>query len=203
MAPAVPYRSVTVSTSSFPPETFSVRVSDDALLAWLRERVPLRHRGYPDRPPDVDTPTLRAWLPRLGEQALPYFRDRPTRSTGLGDALVFPVLTATWHRANGITTKVIITGLGDGGFLSRVVIVDASGDCPVDKAHRLGPDLDPDAVWREIETIVMAINEAPMGWGPDDPLVTDYLGYLALDDEVEAAEAEARAAGLLAPEWVH
>jgi len=54
-----------------------------------------------------------------------------------------------------------------------------------------------------VETIVAAINEAPMGWQPRDPMVTAYLDFVALDAEVETAEAEARAAGLLAPQWLH
>lgn len=198
----MPYRLISLPSGYCLPKTYWVRVSDAAVAEWLPERAMLRHRGFPDRPPDVDTATMRAWLPRLGEQALPYFRSRPARSAGTGDTLVFPVFTATWHRPAGVTTKVLVTGMGDGSFLSRVVIVDVSGDCPVDKAHRLGPDISPDAVWAEVETIVRAINEAPMDWEPDDPLVTTYADFLVLDDEVEAAEADARAAGLLEPEWV-
>ena len=197
------YRSVSLPSTSGTTETFRVRVSEAAIAEWLPERAHLKRRGYPDRPPDVDTPTLRAWLPRLGEGTLPYFRDLPARSAGTGDALAFPVFTATWHRPSGTTTKVLVTGFGDGSFMSRVVIVNAAGDSPVDKAHRLGPDVDPGAVWTEVETIVRAINEAPMGWEPRCPMVTTYADFVALDDEVEAAEAEARAAGLLAPEWVH
>ncbi len=199
----MPYRPVYLCTPDGGPQTFMVRVSDAALASWLAERARLRAYGYPDRPPDVDGPTLRAWLPRLGEQLLPYFRGRLARSAGTGDTLVFPVSTATWHQPDGVVTKVLLTGLADGSFVNRVVIVEPSGDCPVAKTHRLGPDIKPDAVWAEVETIVRAINEAPMGWGRDDPLVTTYPDFLALDDEVEAAEADARAAGLLPPETVH
>jgi hypothetical protein len=203
MVVSMPYRQVSLLSDNGLPEAFWVRVTDAAVAEWLPERAGLRHRGYPDRPPDVDTAILRAWLPRLGEGALPYFRDLPVRSAGTGDALIFPVLTAMWHRPDGHTTKVLIHGSGDGSFTSRVVIVDPSGETPVDKTHHLGPDVDPDAVWEEIETIVRAINEAPMGWQPRDPMVTTYSDFLALDAEVETAEAEARASGLLAPEWVH
>ena len=199
----MPYRTYRVLSQEGQPETFVVRVDDRAIAEWLPERAHLKHRGYPDRPPDIDTPTLRAWLPRLGEGTLPYFRDLPARSAGTGDALAFPVFTATWHRPSGTTTKVLVTGFGDGSLLSRVVIVNASGDSPVDKAHRLGPDVDPGAVWTEVETIVRAINEAPMGWDARGPMLTTYLDYLRLDEEVEVAEAEARAAGLLVPEWLH
>ena len=199
----MPYRTYRVLSQEGQPETFVVRVDDRAIAEWLPERAHLKHRGYPDRPPDIDTPTLRAWLPRLGEGTLPYFRDLPARSAGTGDALAFPVFTATWHRPSGTTTKVLVTGFGDGSFMSRVVIVNAAGDSPVDKVHRLGPDVDPGAVWTEVETIVRAINEAPMGWQPRDPMVTTYPDFIALDEEVEVAEAEARAAGLLAPERMH
>jgi hypothetical protein len=199
----MPYRTYRVLSQDGQPETFVVRVDDRAIAEWPPERAHLKHRGYPDRPPDIDTPTLRAWLPRLGEQALPYFRDHPARSAGTGDALAFPVFTATWHRLSGTTTKVLVTGFGDGSFLSRVVIVNASGDSPVDRAHRLGPDVDPGAVWGEIETIVRAINEAPMVWQPRAPMVTTYVDFLVLDDEMEAAERDARAAGLLPIEPVH
>jgi hypothetical protein len=203
MVVLMPYRPISLPSENGLPETVMVRVDDRAVAEWLPERAALRHRGYPDRPPDVDTLTLRAWLPRLGEGTLTYFRDVHAQSAGTGDALVFPVFTATWHRPSGATTKVLVTGLGDGSFMSRVVIVNASGDCPVDKAHRLGPDINPDAVWAEVETIVRAINESGMEWQPRGPMVTTYLDFLDLDAETELAEAEARAAGLLAPEWVH
>jgi hypothetical protein len=202
----MPYRPITLPAENGAAETHWVRVDDRAVAEWLPERARLRHRGYPDRPPDIDTPTLRAWLPRpgeqAGEQALRGFRDRATRVESDESGIIFPILTMTWHRAGGATTKVIFTGFGDGSFVSRVVIVNSSGDCPVDQAHRLAPEVDPDRVSAEVETIVRAINEAPMGWEPRDPMVTDYGDFLDLDGEVETAEAEARAAGLLAPEWV-
>jgi len=199
----MPYRTFRLLSQDGQHETFWVRVSDAAIAQWLPERTGLKHRGYPDRPPDVDTATLRAWLPRLGEGTLPYFRDLPARSAGTGETLAFPVFTATWHRRNSTTTKVLVTGFGDGSFLSRVVIVDPSGDCPVDKARRIGADVNPDAVWAEVERIVAFVNEAPMGWQPRDPMLTTYLDFLDLDAETELAEAEARAAGLLVPEWLH
>jgi len=197
------YRPISLPSENGLPEAQWVRISDAAVVEWLLERAQLKHRGYPDRPPDVDTVTLRAWLPRPGEQALPYFRDLPAWSAGAGEALAFPVFTATWHRPSGTRTKVLVTGFGDGSFMSRVVIVNASGDSPVDKAHRLGPEICPDAVWGEVERIVAFINEAPMGWQPRDPTLTTYLDFVALDEEVEAAERDARAAGLLTPEQVH
>ena len=43
------------------PETFPVCVDDEALRDWERHRVRLAAAGYPDRPPEFDSPHLRAW----------------------------------------------------------------------------------------------------------------------------------------------
>jgi hypothetical protein len=203
MAGSMPYRPLRLRSPDGLPETFWVRVSDAAVAEWLAERAGLKRRGYPDRPPDIDAPTLRAWLPRPGEQALPYFRDGPAGSARPRDTDIFPVLTVVWHREGGITAKVLVSGMGDGSFLSRVDIVEPTGECRVDKARVYSSDADPEAVWAEIERIITFVTEAPMGWGPEDPLVTTYPDFEALDSEIEAAEADARAAGLLAPERVH
>ena len=47
----MPYREIHIGK-----ETFITRVSDEAIKDWLGKREHLRNRGYPDRPPDVDTP---------------------------------------------------------------------------------------------------------------------------------------------------
>ena len=197
----MPYRLITLPAENGLPETVMVRISDAAVAEWLLERADLKRHGYPDRPHDVDSPTLRAWLPRPGEYDHPYFAGR---SAVLGDAeSIWPVYTAIWHAPDRATTKVLVSALGDGAIVSRVIIEHPSGERPVDKVKKYPPDADADTIWREIETVVMAIDAAPLGWSPGDPLVTHYDDYLRLDAEVEAAEAEARAAGLLAPGWVN
>ncbi len=90
----MPYRRVVLHAATGS-EVVLVRVPDAAVTEWLRERDRLREHGYPDRPPDIDTPTLRAWLPRRREERLPYFRGRGSLRA-LTES-VFPVLTATWH----------------------------------------------------------------------------------------------------------
>ena len=42
-------------------EVFPVCVSDEALREWEHHRVRLAAAGYPDRPPEFDSPNLRAW----------------------------------------------------------------------------------------------------------------------------------------------
>jgi hypothetical protein len=196
----MPYRRISIPVENGQRETVWVRIDDRAVADWVRERDRLRADAYPDRPPDVDTPTLRAWLPRPGEHDHPYFAGRsPTRQMAES---IWPVYTAVWHAHDRATTKVLVSAAGDGAIVSRVLIEHPSGKRPVDKIKVYPPDADPAEVWGEIEVLIMAIDAAPLGWGPEDPLVTDYLDYLRLDAEVEAAEREARAAGLMAS-WLH
>jgi hypothetical protein len=195
------YRTISIHDENGNTETFAVRISDAAVIAWLAERSRLRAQGFPDRPSDVDTPTHRAWIPRRGEERLPYFTDS-ARLSGR-DETAFPVFSATWHAPGAITTKVIITGRGDGSLVSRVVVDHESGERTVDQARIYPPDADPDVVWHEIEVVVMAIDLSGPGWEAHSPVDADYADFMALGAEVEVAEAEARAAGLLAPKWLH
>ena len=48
-------------------DTFVTRLSDQALADWEAERTELAAKGYPDRPPEIDTPTTRGWhMPSSG-----------------------------------------------------------------------------------------------------------------------------------------
>lgn len=198
----MPYRQTRIRTDSRDPETFVVRVPDSAIAAWLLERHDLRNRGYPDRPPDVDRATLRAWLARPGEEQLRYFLDHAAAPSQVPRTGIFPVFMAAWTSPYG-TARVLVTGHTNGGFENQVTLVNADGECPVDGGRPLPADLDPDAAWAEIESVVAHLNEAPVGWDPDDPMVTTYLDFIDFDAEVRIAEIEAKAAGLLAPAWVH
>lgn len=198
----MPFRTTRIRTPAGAVEVFDVRIPDPAVVAWLLERDDLRARGYPDRPPDVDTRTLRAWLARPGEERLRYFLDHAAAPSEVGILDTFPVFMAVWTSPHG-TARVMVTGYANGYFENRVTLVNSDGECPVDAGRPLPADLDPDAVWAEIEAVVSHLNEAPAGWGPDGPLVTTYRDFLAFDGEVRVAEAEARAAGLLARAWMH
>jgi hypothetical protein len=198
----MPYRSTHIQTTMKAAETFIVRIPDTAIAAWLLERDELRSRGYPDRPPDVDQATLRAWLARPGEERLRYFLDHAEAPSQASFTDTFPVYLAVWSSPYG-TARVMVTGHASGDFENRVTVINRDGRCPVDAARAIASDLAPDVVWTEIEAVVARINEAGAGWGPEDPLVTTYTDFLAFDAEVRVAEAEARAAGLLAPVWVH
>lgn len=187
------------SRSPDAPEKLWVRIPDTAVAEWLRERQRLRRSGYPDRPPDVDTPTLRVWLARPGEEALRYFRE--SRGTASAVAGGFPAYTAVWHQGETLGAKVIVTGVQDGSFRSRVIIDGPNSERRVDKARLYGPKEDAEAVWQQVETIVAFIDRSHPLWEAGDPQVTDYADFVALEDELAAAEA--RAAGLLLDGRLH
>ena len=54
--------------------TIPIFITDDALAEWEEHRRLLALNGYPDRPPDIDTPTLRSWILHPGEPG--YEKDR-------------------------------------------------------------------------------------------------------------------------------
>lgn len=193
----MPYRSLILPSDSGP-QVFFVRVSDAAVSEWLTQRDSLRTSGYPDRPPDVDTPELRAWVPWRGEQMLPYFQRETAAAPDVAPAAMFGVYTCSWGRIGGGGVKLIVTGADDGAFLSRVVIEDATGECREDMSRLCAPDEDPDAAWTDIERVLRFIAETIPDAAPRDARVTTYLDFLAVDAELEAAMADVRAAGLLA-----
>lgn len=187
----MPYRRVRIHNGD-ETETLWSRVSDEATIAWLAERAYLRSKGYPDRPPDVDTPTVRLWLARPSEERLPYFR-RLVYEVPLGGS--FPVFTITWHAPDGSGAKFLLSGLLDGSFVGRLILEDEVGTLTVDKGHNYAPEDDPDVVWDAVTRIVGFVDAAPHWEGT--ALVTDYGDFVALEAEVEAARADARAAGWL------
>ena len=188
----MPYRRIHLTGPDGRTEAIWCRLTDQALMAWLSERHYLRAKGYPDRPCDVDGPTVRLWVQHDGEAGLRYFQERAAEAALVGS---FPIFVAAWHAPVDSGVKLIVTGLADGSIVSRVILEDPSGNRTVDKAHRYGPDEVPDVVWAQIEHILGFINEA--GYWDDEPLITDYLDFVALDAELEAARADAIAAGLM------
>ena len=187
----MPYRRVRIITGD-KTETVWCRISDEAMLAWLAERAYLKKRGYPDRPADIDSRTVRLWLARPSEERLPYFR-RLAREAAIGGS--FLAYSITWRAPDGSGAKFLLTGLLDGSFIGRLVLEDEAGTQTIDQGHHYPPEDDPNHVWDAVTRIVGFINAA--GHWEGEALTTDYSDFLALEAEIEAARADARAAGLL------
>jgi hypothetical protein len=58
----MPYREVRIGQ-----EVFVTRVPPGAIAEWINIRERNKLIGYPDRPPDVDTPLLRMWISHPNE----------------------------------------------------------------------------------------------------------------------------------------
>ncbi len=83
---------------------------------------------------------------------------------------------ATWHGPDGRTASVLLLGNLAGGYLLRTIVVESSGACTRDGATPFPSDMDPQAVWDQVEQqldLVGAMGE----WCPDEPTVVDATGF--------------------------
>ncbi len=77
---------------------------------------------------------------------------------------------------DGRTASVLLLGNLAGGYLLRTLVLEASGACAWDGATPFPSDMDPQAVWDQVEQqldLIGAVGE----WGPDEPIVVDVTGF--------------------------
>jgi hypothetical protein len=89
---------------------------------------------------------------------------------------VFPVYLASWHGVDGRTASVLLLGNLAGDYLLRTLVLETSGACAWDGATPFDPDMDPQAVWDQVEQqldLIGAMGE----WEPDEPTVVDATGF--------------------------
>ena len=166
-----------------PTEVFDVRISEQGFIEWAQQREMLREMGYPDRPPDVDTPTLQAWVPHPGEEDHPYFRNHPVPSPEEADILPFRVYSITWTaRADGSRMAWLVAGGPDGSFE-----VNVESDVGVAFQREYPKEMDPDAVGADMDTVLAELSERI----PDAVVrVTTYAEYLDFDAQMAEAVAD-------------
>ncbi len=101
-----------------------VTVSDSAVRDWLEERWASVGRGDPNRPPDIDTATLRAWV--LPEGAMTEGVDS---CSGLIEGRIDQAegLMARRITDKGDTFRAGITRLDEGSYLVKWRIQDSNG----------------------------------------------------------------------------
>lgn len=165
-------------------EHWSVRISDASVEQWLGIREQLRMAGYPDRPPDVDTPTIRAWVERPGEETLPYFSQRREQEA----AGYFPVITMAWH-AGGLMVNLYVTGFADGSF-NLDAYQTHNGAQLAHVGVQAEPEGDLDEFWDRAEELMAEVDSK--GWLPDEPAVTWPWDFEAIEAELELATADAK-----------
>ncbi len=102
-------------------ETFPVCISDEALREWEENRVRLAKAGYPDRPPEFDSPRHRVWHDENPGHPL-----RRGDWDGVVQTLgADPTAKAlgTWQTGDGrVGIKINVGRRDDGGFVFHLVM---------------------------------------------------------------------------------
>ena len=169
-----------------PEETFYIRISDEGFAEWARDREVLRQQGYPDRPPDVDTETLRAWLPHPGEEGHPYFNEHPVPSADERAQMAFPVLSIGWRGSDDSRMRLVLIADVDGGFVCEI-----QSDGGVGWEREYPKEMGVNAVWADVEEQIERLNETVENADPDAMVrVTTYADYEAFDAEMLLARSE-------------
>lgn len=174
-------------------ETFVVRIAPEAVVDWLGMRPELRAAGFPDRPPDIDTETVRMWVPHPGEENDPFFDNHRAGPLLADDLTTYPVYIAKWE-ADDLTARLTLD-VHEGTYrLSLEAIGPAAKRVRWpdwvkwrSKGHYSG-ELMPSAAWETVEYLLAYVSDAAL-W-PDPPDQTTYFDILAIDTEVALAEAD-------------
>jgi hypothetical protein len=184
------YRRLTVGG-----ETFEVRISDHGFREWLadRERLADQPDPPPDRPPDVDDETMRAWVPHPGEEGLAYFHTHPFVPADLRRGASFPVVSYKWKSSlDGSQAWFVILGDPDGSFQIQVV-----ADMTTVMFNRVYPkEMGPDAVWADIEEQIERFSKSVTEYVVR---VTTYADYEAFDAELDMVWADIEQRGFINP----
>lgn len=178
----MPYRTVKIIYPDGQEEEFRTRLGPEAFAEWTASRAELRTKGYPDRPPDVDTSKNRVWIPHPGEEG---FEVDPAVAAGIPE---FTVITYSWTEYP-IRVLMAVDGFGDGSFAVRSRGEDiATGARLHDVAKRYAPDADLDMVGDHVEEMVAFLNARD--WPEGQPVVADYEEYEEIMAESALATAE-------------
>ena len=152
------------------PETFPVCISDEALREWEENRVRLAKAGYPDRPPEFDSPRHRAW-----NHIAP---GRPLRPEDLDGAHATlgtdPTAKAlgTWRTGDDTWgVKINVGRRDDGSFVHHVVVQfgQQEGSFVEDE---LGEELSRTMI-EEISAVCVRIGLPPLHWISADEFVAE------------------------------
>lgn len=186
----MPYRDFTLPDGRIE----RVRVSDEAVMQWWRERSHGTGAGYLDRPPDFDSETQRVWIPRPGEEgwvenALRRQGDRINRqhdfcayTLAINTPGMVQKVIVNW-RAGRWDVHGIVKMIADG---STVLTVDAEPDADGDIADVVNLLIERFA---EVESAMAVLTD----WTPEPWMETTYEGFVAMDEALTLAREEAAA----------
>lgn len=178
---------VTVVSPDGTTEEFLVRIDHPAFDEWIRDRDGLRAAGFPDRPPDVVTETVRLWVPHAGEEALPFWQDHTVDDPGEER---YGIVRYAWRTDDRLTfAEVAVIGNPDGSMDAHLHLVLSGMEMPEWNRHFEAIE-DPTKVGAEVEGMAAMAAEMPVvTW--ERVLVTDYAEFSWVDQERQLAIADA------------
>jgi hypothetical protein len=174
----MPYREIFLEG-----ETFVVRVPASAITEWLGSRDRGRYIGYPDRPPDVDTPLLRGWIQHPNETA----KFNYLAST-VGHQEVFPVYSISCDALGPLSivveAKLLVSyNVPQDKYTFRLIVRTLQGESIVDSEI----DVDVTEIEEAFDVKIKQFAEAFVGEGA---FISTFADFEALQEETLLAEKE-------------
>lgn len=107
-------------------QVFTVYIDDPALRLWERNRRRLRAGGYPDRPPEVDTPNSRMWTPD-GQRAERLGLEGVIHALGVDPSALALGMWRSSSAGDEFGIKLNVGRRGDGVFVTHLVAESLDG----------------------------------------------------------------------------
>jgi hypothetical protein len=184
------------------------RVSVSALVEWLADGRDKNRGVYPDRPPDMDSDTLRSWIEHpveIGDGV--HIAGSAATPSDVSER--FPVYSCTVTRMDDSVAKVLISwwayssikadelpeplayrrNAPNGAYLVRVK-TEETGTNPVVDIEAMVDDEDP-GVWDKVEALLQI--SAALAKAGTEPVISTYEDYRDIIDQGDLAVAEMNA----------
>lgn len=166
----MPYRQISIGN-----EVFVSRVSPAAVDEWLNIRERNRVSGYPDRPPDVDTPLQRAWIAHPNEVNKFAIKAGEARK-------VFPVYSLAGDIAIAEVKLLVTYDTETNEYLFRRVVRRNDGTTLGDNTYSCDEEWGEDVLEKEIIDASRFAGE--------HPFISTYSDFEELDAETKLAQKE-------------
>lgn len=177
----MPYREIRLGY-----ETFVVRVPTSAITEWLDSRDRGNYIGYPDRPPDVDTPLVRGWIQHPNESD----KFNYLAST-VGNLETFPIYSLSCEAQSPISNIVIDVKLlvsysiPTDKYALRLVIRTLEGESIADSEFEVESERAETVFDHKLEQFAESfISKTTV------PFISTYADYEELMEETLLAEKE-------------
>ena len=168
----MPYKEIHIST-----ETFASRVTNEAILEWLEARERNRVIGYPDRPPDIDTPMHRMWISHPNE--INSFTHAPVNIPQNS----FPVYAICY--ANSLAEAKLLVQFEDNVYTIRRIIRTNQGESLGDFSYSVSEQDVAETFELELELYSQIFYYADF-----NPIISTYVDFAATEAEIATAYIE-------------